>query len=231
MSSPAANTNGAHGKKPLERITFRFCSECSNMLYPKENEDERKLMFTCRTCNYSEEATSMCIYRNVLNNAVGETAGVTQDVSSDPTVGSPSSSTLSTTLAPASISSPASSKPSEGGSVGCCYSCGRMIMCERCGLRLAVLPVDEDDYDMAIPPLFTTSNDGDAVLSPVYQQDEVEIQPWSHSIDTLVNYVARSQGFFGDLEDIEGGEEVEEEVVEIENPEEKTAVDQPLGAF
>jgi hypothetical protein len=29
------------------------------------------------------------VFRNILNNAVGETAGVTQDVGSDPTVGLP----------------------------------------------------------------------------------------------------------------------------------------------
>ncbi|KAK4123018.1 hypothetical protein N657DRAFT_656367 [Parathielavia appendiculata] len=85
MSSPAASASG-DGKKKAEQITFRFCSECSNMLYPKEDEAQRKLMYTCRTCNYSEEATSFCVYRNVLNNASGETAGVTQDVASDPTL-------------------------------------------------------------------------------------------------------------------------------------------------
>ncbi|KAL2017524.1 hypothetical protein VTK56DRAFT_2016 [Thermocarpiscus australiensis] len=86
MASPAASASGGRGKKPLEQITFRFCSECSNMLYPKEDENEHKLMFTCRTCNFSEEATSSCIFRNILNNAAGETAGVTQDVGSDPTL-------------------------------------------------------------------------------------------------------------------------------------------------
>ncbi|KAK3334564.1 hypothetical protein B0H65DRAFT_481098 [Neurospora tetraspora] len=87
MSSPApSSTGGAREKKPLEQITFRFCSECSNMLYPREAEDENKLLFTCRTCNFSEPATSSCIYRNILNNAAGETAGVTQDVASDPTL-------------------------------------------------------------------------------------------------------------------------------------------------
>ncbi|KAG7291145.1 hypothetical protein NEMBOFW57_001156 [Staphylotrichum longicolle] len=88
MSSPAASTSGDR-KKPAEQITFRFCSECSNMLYPKEDEVDRKLMFTCRTCNFSEEATSSCIFRNTMNNAAGETAGVTQDVGSDPTPGTP----------------------------------------------------------------------------------------------------------------------------------------------
>lgn len=56
------------------------------MLYPKEDPDTKKLNFACRTCTYQEEAVSACVFRNVLNNAVGETAGVTQDVGSDPTV-------------------------------------------------------------------------------------------------------------------------------------------------
>ncbi len=91
----------------MEQITFRFCSEwyvcsesprstssrsphdSSNMLYPKEDPETHRLQFACRTCQYSEEATSSCVFRNILNNAVGETAGVTQDVGSDPTVGLP----------------------------------------------------------------------------------------------------------------------------------------------
>ncbi|KAK3984199.1 putative DNA-directed RNA polymerase II subunit RPB9 [Cladorrhinum sp. PSN332] len=88
MSSPAAPSSPGQeqAKKPFEQITFRFCSECSNMLYPREDDVNRQLMFVCRTCNYSEKATTACIYRNILNNAAGETAGVTQDVGSDPTL-------------------------------------------------------------------------------------------------------------------------------------------------
>ncbi|POR32461.1 Uncharacterized protein TPAR_07334 [Tolypocladium paradoxum] len=88
MATPQSTTSqeDASGDKKLEQITFRFCSECSNMLYPKEDEDAHKLQFTCRTCQYTEEATSTCVFRNVLNNSAGETAGVTQDVGSDPTV-------------------------------------------------------------------------------------------------------------------------------------------------
>lgn len=56
------------------------------MLYPKEDEDAHKLQFTCRTCQYTEDASTTCVYRNNLNNSAGETAGVTQDVGSDPTV-------------------------------------------------------------------------------------------------------------------------------------------------
>ncbi|KAI1144272.1 DNA-directed RNA polymerase-like protein II subunit rpb9 [Hypoxylon sp. FL0543] len=87
MSSPTPSHDGDDASKNnQEQITFRFCSECSNMLYPKEDEDAHKLMFTCRTCQYTEEATSSCVFRNVMNNAAGETAGVTQDVGSDPTL-------------------------------------------------------------------------------------------------------------------------------------------------
>lgn len=89
MASPSESTAGDSANKNLEQITFRFCSECSNMLYPKEDPDSHKLQFTCRTCQYTEEATSTCVFRNLMNNAVGETAGVTQDVGSDPTVSIP----------------------------------------------------------------------------------------------------------------------------------------------
>ncbi|KAI0816741.1 hypothetical protein GGR55DRAFT_252039 [Xylaria sp. FL0064] len=89
MATPQSTTSDDAPKSNLEQITFRFCSECSNMLYPKEDEDSHKLMYTCRTCQYTEEATSSCVFRHVLNSAAGETAGVTQDVGSDPTVCSP----------------------------------------------------------------------------------------------------------------------------------------------
>lgn len=57
------------------------------MLYPKEDPETHRLNFACRTCQYTEAASSSCVFRNQLNNSVGETAGVTQDVGSDPTVG------------------------------------------------------------------------------------------------------------------------------------------------
>ena len=58
----------------------------SNMLYPKEDRDAMALVYKCRTCNYSEPATSYCVYRNQLSSSAGETAGVTTDVGSDPTL-------------------------------------------------------------------------------------------------------------------------------------------------
>lgn len=61
----------------------------ANLLFPKENKETNELMFACQTCQYSEKATSSCVYRNNLDTSIGETAGVTQDVGSDPTVGAP----------------------------------------------------------------------------------------------------------------------------------------------
>jgi DNA-directed RNA polymerase II subunit RPB9 len=194
MSSPAASASGgdSHGeKKPLEQITFRFCSECSNLLYPKEDENEHKLMFTCRTCKFSEEATSSCIYRNVLNNAVGETAGVTQDVGSDPTVGT-------------NFIIPSEGMCEDGDSTAsayvCCLCCGALIVCEVCGDRLAILPSDGGTHDP----------DEDECQLAGFDSEEEDIRVWSMDNDEdLSSFMARTSGFFGSwtdqLEDEEMG--------------------------
>jgi DNA-directed RNA polymerase II subunit RPB9 len=87
-SSPPTASQGVEKKAEKDRgqVMFRFCSECSNMLYPKEDEATRTLKFTCRTCQYTEEAKSWCVYRNNVSTTAMETAGVTQDVASDPTL-------------------------------------------------------------------------------------------------------------------------------------------------
>lgn len=111
------------------------------MLYPREAEDENKLLFTCRTCNFSEPATSSCIYRNILNNAAGETAGVTQDVGSDPTVGVvPSVSSAAAAVgdgaagAGSSFSTSTSTLPTrhaaaDGSTYIYCQCCGKIELC------------------------------------------------------------------------------------------------------
>lgn len=135
MASPgsiAASDDAA--SKPVEQITFRFCSECSNMLYPKEDPDNNRLQFTCRTCHYTEEASSTCVFRNVMNTSAGETAGVTQDVGSDPTVGDfPRKDSL---LAPEM-----------------CFCCGNVLQCSQCDEpsgSFVVTASPTTDYDPAI---------------------------------------------------------------------------------
>ena len=81
------------------------------MLYPKEDRVNNRLMFACRTCQFSEPAPSSCVYRNTLSTTTGETAGVTQDVGSDPTV-CPDHYTLHFSL---------------------CTLCGKLLHCQLCG--------------------------------------------------------------------------------------------------
>ncbi|OQE42389.1 hypothetical protein PENCOP_c004G00203 [Penicillium coprophilum] len=91
-ASPSSTTGG--DTKPSDQIHFKFCRECSNLLYPKEDRVNNQLMFTCRTCHVGEPASSHCVYQNHLHSQVGDTAGVTQDVTSDPTVCAPAFCTL-----------------------------------------------------------------------------------------------------------------------------------------
>lgn len=142
MSSPSSPTaNAGASKNSSEQVTFKFCPECSNMLYPKEDKDARRLMYTCRTCQHTEEATTNCIYRNVLRNTVGETAGVTQDVASDPTVGD------------APPTSPTSCSSSKNPALVICGCCGQVIMCSDCGLHPAVVSgSDNNDDDLPSSP-------------------------------------------------------------------------------
>ncbi|OJD24505.1 hypothetical protein ACJ73_04141, partial [Blastomyces percursus] len=85
MSTSPMSSSGDQSQSS-NQIHFRFCRECSNLLYPKEDRNTHTLMFTCRTCHVGEPASSPCVYQNKLNNQVGDTAGVTQDVGSDPTL-------------------------------------------------------------------------------------------------------------------------------------------------
>uniref|UniRef100_A0A060T4U6 DNA-directed RNA polymerase subunit n=1 Tax=Blastobotrys adeninivorans TaxID=409370 RepID=A0A060T4U6_BLAAD len=66
--------------------SFKFCLECNNMLYPKEDRVNQRLLYSCRNCDYVEIADNPKIFRNELQAAIGETAGVTQDIGSDPTL-------------------------------------------------------------------------------------------------------------------------------------------------
>ncbi|CDK27900.1 unnamed protein product [Kuraishia capsulata CBS 1993] len=66
--------------------SFRFCAECNNMLYPKEDKENQRLLYSCRNCDYTELAESAKVYRNELITNIGATAGVVQDIGLDPTL-------------------------------------------------------------------------------------------------------------------------------------------------
>ena len=66
--------------------SLRTCAECNNILYPREDPDNKRLLYACRHCDYSEIASQAVVYRNDLQKSASETAGVTTDVASDPTL-------------------------------------------------------------------------------------------------------------------------------------------------
>ncbi|XP_037898221.1 uncharacterized protein LOC119642960 isoform X1 [Glossina fuscipes] len=47
-------------------VGIRFCQECNNMLYPKEDKENKILLYACRNCDYKQEADSNCIYVNKI---------------------------------------------------------------------------------------------------------------------------------------------------------------------
>ena len=74
-------------------VGIRFCQECNNMLYPKEDkvliffklfvnhmlmlvnihvnvQDNRVLLYACRNCDYRQLADSCCVYVNKIMHEV-----------------------------------------------------------------------------------------------------------------------------------------------------------------
>ncbi|CAN9169948.1 dna-directed rna polymerase ii subunit rpb9 [Alternaria burnsii] len=133
MASPAAQMGGSKGGK--EPILFRFCSECSNLLFPREDKSENKLLFACRTCSFTEEAPSSCVMRHEIASTVGATAGVTAEVAQDPTVGY-------------SLSDAQAAQAALSEEMPCCTMCGMPIMCQECGEESApgfALEAEDED--------------------------------------------------------------------------------------
>ncbi|KAF3782235.1 DNA-directed RNA polymerases II IV and V subunit 9A [Nymphaea thermarum] len=66
--------------------TMKFCRECNNILYPKEDREQKVLLYACRNCDHQEVADNNCVYRNEIHHSVGERTQVLQDVAADPTL-------------------------------------------------------------------------------------------------------------------------------------------------
>lgn len=67
-------------------MTQEFCRECNNILYPKEDKEEKQLFMACKTCEHFEEAksnTTYCIYtdRGRISSSI-----LPADIVSDPTL-------------------------------------------------------------------------------------------------------------------------------------------------
>ncbi|OQV16779.1 DNA-directed RNA polymerase II subunit RPB9 [Hypsibius exemplaris] len=67
-------------------IGIRFCDECNNMLYPKEDKEARVLLYSCRNCEFSKQADNSCVYVNKILHKVDELTHIVADVVADPTL-------------------------------------------------------------------------------------------------------------------------------------------------
>lgn len=211
MSSPAESTSGQqpqkHGQMPVDIL---FCPECSNMLYPKEDKEARKLMYQCRTCQHTQEATSNCVYRNILKNLAGDTAGVTQDVAMDPTVGAHDSTGPSTDP---------NSSYFQAHALAMCGCCGQIIMCSDCDVRPAFIPAAErattanENLSTSIPPKSYQAE----LMGPMMPASDVQIS-WSEILDEVsrLNIVPADMDMDLDMDDDDFFEDWEPELEEGE---------------
>lgn len=67
-------------------VGIKFCKECNNMLYPKEDKENKMLLYACRNCQYQEVADNTCIYVNRITAEVDEFTQIIGDVIADPTL-------------------------------------------------------------------------------------------------------------------------------------------------
>uniref|UniRef100_A0AC35TTG6 DNA-directed RNA polymerase subunit n=1 Tax=Rhabditophanes sp. KR3021 TaxID=114890 RepID=A0AC35TTG6_9BILA len=77
MADPTSN---------LSYVGIKFCQECNNMLYPKEDKNRRCLMFACRSCDYKCEADNTCVYVNKLVRNIDELTQIVPETIHDPTL-------------------------------------------------------------------------------------------------------------------------------------------------
>ncbi|WVZ66685.1 hypothetical protein U9M48_015874 [Paspalum notatum var. saurae] len=65
---------------------LKFCRECNNMLYPREDKETRTLLYACQSCDHEEVATDTCVYKRVLRKPSGEPKDVLKDAAADPSL-------------------------------------------------------------------------------------------------------------------------------------------------
>ncbi|XP_048235197.1 DNA-directed RNA polymerases II, IV and V subunit 9A isoform X1 [Ricinus communis] len=70
----------------MDSVTYILQNGGNNILYPKEDRDQKILLYACRNCDHQEIAESNCVYRNEVHHSAAERTQVLQDVAADPTL-------------------------------------------------------------------------------------------------------------------------------------------------
>ncbi|XP_010937304.1 DNA-directed RNA polymerases II, IV and V subunit 9A [Elaeis guineensis] len=66
--------------------TLKFCCQCNNTLYPKEDRERRTLLYACRNCDHQEVADSSCVYRMEIHHSASKCSQDPQDPTADPSL-------------------------------------------------------------------------------------------------------------------------------------------------
>ncbi|XP_022864106.1 DNA-directed RNA polymerases II, IV and V subunit 9A isoform X1 [Olea europaea var. sylvestris] len=77
--------------------TMKFCRECNNILYPREDKEQKILLYACRNCDHQKNGSytegrslrpwAPCFWNgNEIHHSAGERTQVLQDVAADPTL-------------------------------------------------------------------------------------------------------------------------------------------------
>ncbi|XP_020228784.1 DNA-directed RNA polymerases II, IV and V subunit 9A [Cajanus cajan] len=66
--------------------TMKFCRRCNNVLYPKEDKEQKLLLYACRNCNHEEIADNNIVYRNKIHHSVQRRTRELENVAADPTL-------------------------------------------------------------------------------------------------------------------------------------------------
>ncbi|KAL2338962.1 hypothetical protein Fmac_013408 [Flemingia macrophylla] len=66
--------------------TMKFCPQCNNVLYPKEDKEQKLLLYACRNCNHEETSDNNIVYRNKIHHSVQRRTRELENVASDPTL-------------------------------------------------------------------------------------------------------------------------------------------------
>ncbi|KAK8946541.1 hypothetical protein KSP39_PZI007139 [Platanthera zijinensis] len=66
--------------------TLKFCRDCNNILYPKEDKERKILLYACGICSHQEEADDNIVYRYEINHSVGDNSHVLHDIAADHTL-------------------------------------------------------------------------------------------------------------------------------------------------
>merc|ERR1712224_633563 len=74
------------GGAPTAAGAMKFCSECNNILYPKEDAANRRLLLKCHNCDHQELAEDYMVFRNEVHHSTAEGTLVLTDVVTDPTL-------------------------------------------------------------------------------------------------------------------------------------------------